>query len=60
MARQRKYDYIWVLKGNYGMGYEDLVAEEKRSEIRARRKDYQENEPGTPLKVVYRRILRGL
>ncbi len=36
----------FVLLGNYGHGWEDLTAEETRKEIRARLKEYRENEGG--------------
>jgi len=39
-----KYNYIYVLKGNYGQGYEDLTAECSRELIRARLKEYREND----------------
>ncbi len=52
-----KYSYLYVLQGNYGYGHgwEDLTAEESRKEIRDRRREYVENEPGTPLRVIRRR-----
>lgn len=44
-----KYQYLWVLQGNYGYGdgWEDLTAEETRPEILIRKKEYVENEGGT-------------
>jgi hypothetical protein len=54
--RTKKYKSIWVLKGNYGYGYEDLTAEESRTEIRKRLKEYRENEGGN-YKIVRRREL---
>lgn len=52
-----KYLYTFVLQGNYGYGHgwEDLTAADTRAEIRGYRKDYRENEPGTPLRVIQRR-----
>lgn len=40
-----KYQYIWVLKGNYGFGhgFEDLTVEETYKEIKQRLKEYREN-----------------
>lgn len=52
----RKTQDEYVLQGRYGHGWEDLTAESSWREIRARRREYQENEPGTPLKIVTRRI----
>jgi len=57
MARKRKWRNYFVLKGNYGYGYEDLTAEDTYKEIRQRYKDYAENEPRTPLKIVRRKEL---
>ena len=47
----------WVLQGNYGYGdgWEDLCAEEFRTEINQRLKEYRENEGGT-YRVVTRRL----
>lgn len=55
--KTRKFVYLWVLQGNYGYGHgwEDLTAEETYKEMRDRRKEYRENEPGTPLRVIRRR-----
>lgn len=55
--KPRKFVYLWVLQGNYGYGHgwEDLTAEETHKEIRERRKEYRENEAGTPLRVIHRR-----
>ena len=59
MPRVNKYVYIWVVQGNYGYGHgwEDLTAEEKYSEGRARLREYRENEPGTSLRLIHRREL---
>ncbi len=53
MSYQRKTRDIFTLQGNYGPphGWEDLTAEETRSEIKERAKEYRENEPGTPLRI---------
>jgi len=45
---------IFVLQGTYGHGWEDLTAEETRSEIRARLKDYRDNEGGN-YRIITRR-----
>lgn len=48
--RQRKYDYLYVLQGKYGAGWDDLTAApqtwEGRKEIREDLKAYRENEGG--------------
>ncbi len=52
-----KGNRVWVLQGNYGHGHgwEDLCAEEFRTEINERLKEYRENEGGT-YRVVTRRL----
>lgn len=57
--RATKYEYLWVLQGNYGYGHgwEDLTAEETWREIRNRRREYVENEGGS-YRIIKRRELR--
>lgn len=57
--KQNKYEYIYVLQGNYGYGngWEDLTAEESYREIRQRKKEYRENEGGN-YRIINRRVLR--
>jgi len=52
-----KGNRVLVLQGDYGYGHgwEDLCAEEFRTEINERRREYQENEGGT-YRVVTRRL----
>jgi len=58
--KQRKYDYLYVLQGHYGCGWEDLTAAEQtregRKEIRDNLKDYQDNEGGS-YRIIKRREL---
>jgi hypothetical protein len=56
--RACKFDYLWVLQGNYGHGWEDLTAEETWREIRARKREYVENEGGR-YRIIRRRELRA-
>lgn len=61
-----KYNYLYVLQGNYGHGWEDLTAEDKKSppnqyggpfkRIRANKKEYMENAPGA-YRIIERREL---
>lgn len=51
--KKPKYQYLWILQGNYGHGWEDLTAETTFTEITKRLKEYKENEGGR-----YRRIKR--
>lgn len=37
--------YEWVLQGNYGYGWDDLVTYDSKEEAEADYKDYRENEP---------------
>jgi hypothetical protein len=57
MAYTRKTRDEFVLQGNYGYGngWEDLTAEETRKEIRARLREYRENEGGN-YRIVCRRV----
>lgn len=47
-------DY-WELQGHYEHGWECLTAETSAQEIRQRKKEYRENEPGTQLRIVKKR-----
>lgn len=59
-AKEKKYSYLYILQGNYNYGWEDLCAEEVNNvglrEIRARRKEYVENAPGS-YRIISRREL---
>ena len=46
MTGQNKYNYINVLQGQYGRGWEDLCGAESYKEIRQNLKEYRENEGG--------------
>lgn len=61
--KQPKYEYLYVLQGHYGYGWEDLTAADKNApgalrEIKADAKAYRENERGTPIRIIERRVLR--
>ena len=49
-----KYNYINVLQGQYGQGWEDLCADESYKEIRQNLKEYRENEGGS-YRIIQRR-----
>lgn len=55
-ARVRKTEDEYSLYGDYGHGWELLTTASTFTEIRANRKDYRENEPGVPLKIVKKRV----
>lgn len=48
--------YEYVIQGNYGYGhgYEDLTAEDTRTDAMLRLHEYRDNEPGVLFKVVAR------
>ena len=52
MAYQRKTRDIWKLYVDYGYGWEYEIAEYSRTEIRQRQKEYLENCPQYPTRVV--------
>ena len=52
MAYQRKTRDIWRLYVDYGCGWEYELDEYSRAEIRQRQKEYRENCPQYPTKVV--------
>ena len=54
MKNQNKYNYINVLQGQYGQGWEDLCADESYKEIRQNLKEYRENEGGS-YRIIQRR-----
>jgi hypothetical protein len=56
MAYTRKTADEWTIQGNYGHGWEDLSAYDKRDEARADLRAYRENEAGTPFRLVKRRV----
>jgi hypothetical protein len=64
--RVTKYEYLLVLQGYYGQGWEDLTAVEKKGsgfdgdanrEIKALLKNYRDNERGT-YRVINRKVVR--
>lgn len=57
MNKTKKYDYLFVLQGNYGQGWEDLCASESSTEVRQNRKEYRENEVGN-YRIIQRREAR--
>jgi hypothetical protein len=55
-VKNNKWEYLYVLQGDYGYGWEDLTASDDRREIRNDLKDYRENERGH-YRVISRRVL---
>ena len=52
MACKRKTRDVWRFYVNYGCGWEYELAEYSLSEIKKRKKEYRENCPQYPIKVV--------
>jgi hypothetical protein len=57
MMKNNKYEYLFIIQGLYGAGYgwEDVTAEESSKEARARLREYRENEPEYPHRMIRRR-----
>lgn len=57
MKRINKYVYLWVVQGKYPgpYGWEDETAEESCREARARLKEYRQNMPEYPHRLIRRR-----
>jgi len=54
--KANKYTYLFILQGNYGFGWEDLTASERRREVSDNMKEYRENEGGH-YRIIERREL---
>ena len=50
-----KYEYLFVIQGYYGQGWEDLTASENWKEARSDLKAYRENEIRYPHRMIQRR-----
>lgn len=59
MAYQRKTEDEWQLHVNYGHGWEHELSESTYKEARQRLKDYRDNCPQCPTKLVKRRVRIG-
>lgn len=57
MGRKRKTRDVFEVHGNYGYGhgFECVTAETEYSEAKQRLREYRENEPGVPFKIVVKR-----
>lgn len=58
--KPRKYDYLWVVQGNYGFGHgwEDIGGGSTWKEAKADLKAYRENAPEYRYRAIQRRELR--
>ena len=58
--RTGKYEYLWIVQGRYGTGgWDDVHAGESWRDVRQTLKEYRENEPQYPHRVIRRRVLKG-
>lgn len=57
VKRENKYEYLFVVQGNYGYGWEDLIASEDEQEANNDLKAYRENDPA-PTRLINRRVLK--
>lgn len=56
MKYTRKTIDQWEVQGNYGSGWESVTIEDTRKAAREMLKCYNENETGTPHRIVKKRI----
>lgn len=56
MAYKRLTRDEHTVQGNYGNGWEDLTAEDSRTEAKIRLKEYRENEPEYPHRLIKKRV----
>jgi hypothetical protein len=56
--KETKYEYLHVVQGYYGHGWEDLCASEARDVAFEDFHAYEFNEPDYPHRVIKRRSLR--
>lgn len=53
--KRNKFTYLHVVQGYYGFGWEDVTASEHSREARANLREYRENCPEYPHRVIQRR-----
>lgn len=53
-----KYEYLWVVQGNYGYGYEDLTCSSTWIEANSDLKAYRGNEGKAIYRLIQRRVLK--
>ena len=54
--KERKTREEFQIQGNYGQGWEEVTAEDTRKEAQARLKEYRENQPEYPHRLVVKRV----
>lgn len=58
MTTETKYDYEYIIQGNYGHGWEDLTAHETRRDAVDEKRVYDANETQYRHRVIFRRTLK--
>lgn len=58
MPKASKYIYEYMIQGDYGYGWDDLVAEDNMSDARTQFRCYRKNESTAGHRIVTRRTLR--
>lgn len=58
MKKQNKYNYLWVLQGNYGHGWADLGEYDTFREARDDLKCYRKNEKCKVHRIIHTRELK--
>ena len=56
MSYIRKTEDVYSIMGNYGSGFEEVTTEETMEDAKQMLKDYRENLPQYPHKIVVKRI----
>ena len=56
MRERKTYDEYQIHQHFPGSGWEEVCAETTRKEAQERRKEYRENQPEYPVKIVKKRI----
>lgn len=56
--KARKFDYLFVVQGNFGQGWEDCAASLSRRESMRDLRAYRINDPGFAYRIIARREIR--
>ena len=55
MSYTRKTQNVYIIQQDWGQGWEDVMQEDTHPEARARLKEYRENQPQAPARLITRR-----
>ena len=56
--KNNKFEYLYIVQGNYGYGFDDLTTHDTYKSARIDLKDYRANE-SVPHRIIQRRELKG-